>query len=408
MADVTSVLKTLEIPSEFSLAEDAKTSDITLQLRIWKDFALQGLRELQRLNLEATLLSRSTDSVSTLAQIIPFEGTSEWTSESHRTIAQELLKPLAPPDAELVSEILIQHVKPAFMTAPHPMLDTETGRKLPRTAGGSLATQDFYEHQRWKSKPWVADLVSWCIRNLASSDYERYWHLIIPPTMTMLDDLNGAWRIRGVELVSELLEHVPPELLRRTGVDRLISSSLHNVTGFLHNPETPQLIEIAVPVFIQFVKKTTAPGSSARFEELSSLLGKGIIGTVWAYASRDQATIEVSVRCLPHIFSELGIGAARYMKSIVPQLLFLIVPEEFRVIPSSSQLAALSALTALITHMPTRISGWKADILDGVCRRWVVTQETHRNNEMEAALKGVCRALEAACPELKEVGLSLF
>ena len=42
--------------------------------------------------------------------------------------------------------------------------------------------------------------------------------------MTMLDDYETKYKLRGVKLVSQLLEVSPPDLLRRTGIDSLIMS----------------------------------------------------------------------------------------------------------------------------------------------------------------------------------------
>ena len=42
--------------------------------------------------------------------------------------------------------------------------------------------------------------------------------------MTLLDDHQAHYKLRGVRLVSQLLEVAPPELLRRTGLDTLIQN----------------------------------------------------------------------------------------------------------------------------------------------------------------------------------------
>lgn len=60
--------------------------------------------------------------------------------------------------------------------------------------------------------------------NLQNTVYERLWHLIIPPVMTLLDDYEVRYKLPGVRIISEMLDRVPPELLRRTGMDGLIFS----------------------------------------------------------------------------------------------------------------------------------------------------------------------------------------
>lgn len=42
--------------------------------------------------------------------------------------------------------------------------------------------------------------------------------------MTFLDDHQGVYKLKGVELVHEMLNNIPPELLRRTGMDGLLHS----------------------------------------------------------------------------------------------------------------------------------------------------------------------------------------
>jgi hypothetical protein len=60
--------------------------------------------------------------------------------------------------------------------------------------------------------------------SIQSADWERLWHLVIPPVMTLLDDYEVVYKLRGITIISKMLKTVPPDLLRRTGVDDLIFS----------------------------------------------------------------------------------------------------------------------------------------------------------------------------------------
>jgi hypothetical protein len=40
--------------------------------------------------------------------------------------------------------------------------------------------------------------------------------------MTLLDDYDAPYKLHGINIVSEMLERVPKELLKRTGVDGLL------------------------------------------------------------------------------------------------------------------------------------------------------------------------------------------
>jgi hypothetical protein len=45
------------------------------------------------------------------------------------------------------------------------MINTETGRKLPRPAGGEDAIYPM-ENQPWKDQPETVDLLMWCVTSL--------------------------------------------------------------------------------------------------------------------------------------------------------------------------------------------------------------------------------------------------
>lgn len=147
-----------------------------------------------------------------------------------------------------------------------------------------------------------------------SSTVERLWHLIVPPIMTMLDDYQAAYKLRGIHLVSQLLVHTPPDLLRRTGVNDLIMQSLKTSLTFMQHPETPALIRAAVPAYLKLIDRTAPRDSAARFNQCCALLGESIIGNIWIYASQNADTIEATLDVLPEIVGFLSLGAARYLK----------------------------------------------------------------------------------------------
>lgn len=85
-----------------------------------------------------------------------------------------------------------------------------------------MAMQDYYEGQIWKKHPGAGNLVRWCVGNIKSEEYESLWYLVVPPAMTLLDDYEAEYKLRGIVIVGEMLERVPGELLKRTGVDGLL------------------------------------------------------------------------------------------------------------------------------------------------------------------------------------------
>jgi Tti2 family len=151
---------------------------------------------------------------------------------------------LPSPTIEVVERVLSQHIKPWFSKTPHSLVNPISGRRLRRAAGGPSAAMDMYEDQEWKTAPAIASLLLWCIQQLKvyvtflgrwyphtdlrllikPEDYENVWHLIVPPTMILIDDYESYYKLKGLNVISELLKHVPPETLKRTGVDGLLIS----------------------------------------------------------------------------------------------------------------------------------------------------------------------------------------
>jgi len=54
------------------------------------------------------------------------------------------------------------------------MINTETGRKLPRPAGGEDAIYPISEHQPWKDQPGIVDLLVWCVISLHVCPYDGF------------------------------------------------------------------------------------------------------------------------------------------------------------------------------------------------------------------------------------------
>jgi hypothetical protein len=82
----------------------------------------------------------------------------------------------------------------------------------------------------------------------------------------------------------------------------------------LQNPETPGLLHAAIPALLSLILLTTSPNSAQRFDQLCGLLGDGIIGGIWLYASDNLGALLASLDALPSVVRSLGIGSVRYLK----------------------------------------------------------------------------------------------
>ncbi|KAJ6627433.1 hypothetical protein B0H10DRAFT_1994498 [Mycena sp. CBHHK59/15] len=371
----------------------------------WKYDAQRILGELQALvqqQQSSLSLKEQGDIISTTSV---FDGDGPWITSDSRSLANDILHNFSDPPQSLVVQILENNVKPLFRSNPHPSLNLETGRKLARPAGGPMASQDFYDSQTWKDYPGSSNIVLWCLRNMPSNAYEGLWHLVIPPIMALLDDYEARYKLLGINLTSVMLERVPSTVLKRTGVDSLLRSSLNRSLAHLGSPETPSLLRGAISTSLSLILLVTTVGSADRFDQLCGLLGDGIIGSIWPYSSDRLDALLASIEALPPVVEILGVGCARYLKVLIAQLVHPLAPTEYEKTSVALQTSSLRALAAVIDACSERMSHWKGTILNGVARCWVTNLDSSPDSFPEGLkqeLRHVCFRLAAACPSVRQ------
>ncbi|KAI0034408.1 hypothetical protein K488DRAFT_84026 [Vararia minispora EC-137] len=394
-----SLLESIRIPPEYARYQEIGDPLILDSLMTWKAQTLDRLHSLR----EALHNEKLTDTK--LAQAIflvtPFLSENKWSSDAASTIVREILE-YFDVRISLLEVILTSKIKPAFQATNHPMLNSQTGRALNRPVGGSMAAHDMYEGQVWKSYLGIEEVLIWCLERIPTDAYDRLWYLVVPPTMTLLDDYEMRYKVAGTRAVDAVLRTAPPDLLLRTGVADLFFTSLKRALTLLHSPDTPALLRAAALVAVELVSRTSPVGSEERFNRLCELLGDGIIGSVWVYAYRDPNTIEASVDVLPPLFEALGIGVSRYLKAIIPQLTHPLRPSFDRPPHTSLQLASLSALQIVVRVCAPRMYRWKGAVLESIATRWVMLADSgcddRQANQLRGAMRSVCIELLRAVP----------
>ncbi|KAK0498934.1 hypothetical protein EDD18DRAFT_1460945 [Armillaria luteobubalina] len=399
------LLSSFWIPQEFSCHEKLDDAEVVQKLERWKNDASQVLLELK------TLLNQHNENISledqadVVVSVAPFDSEDPWVAPDVREISIDILHGFPEPDVHLLKRILMHDVKPLFLSTPHPSLNLSTCCKLPHLAGGPMASQDYFEEQTWKEHPMTVSLVLFVIKNIRSEDYEDLWHPVIPSVMSLLNDYEARYKIKGVRIVSEMLHIVPKMLLKCTGVDGLLLVSLNKCLGHLKDPESPKLLQATISATLLLILLTTKHGMAQRFDQLCALLGDGIIGTVWIYASDSFEVILAMVEVLPPLMKALDIGIACYLKALIPQLVHPLYPNSVRPTPVVLQKHLLIALVTVINECSPRIGRWKGTILDGVGRCWVALQDVDpsRNDdgeELKELLRRTCRELINVCPSV--------
>jgi len=156
------------------------------------------------------------------------------------------------------------------------------------------------------------------------------------------------------------------------------------------------------------IERTTQPGSEQRFNQLCALLGDGVIGSVWMYSSEDADAVEASVDVLPILVRALGIGATRYLKALILQLMHPLHPVPYKKPRITLQLSSLRTLETVVQECSPRIEDWKGTIVEGVAKCWVALLEGERTDESEfqvltLRVRAVCTGLWEVAPSVRKV-----
>ncbi len=182
-------------------------------------------------------------------------------------------------------------------------------------------------------------------------------NFILPPLLTLLDDYEPMFRLRGMRCLEGFLNKVGKGLIVRMGIGNLflqvsialeityptpddrkdvdikltftvyplplfplglgsIQSIQHSIS--LHpSPPSPSLLPIALPLLLtHLLPKITSPTSSERAEIIAEAVEKGLING-WNYAPTGKAG-EEGLRAVAEgvevICQEVGMGVVRWLK----------------------------------------------------------------------------------------------
>ncbi|KAG8977881.1 hypothetical protein FRC05_000409 [Tulasnella sp. 425] len=386
---VAETLKSLHIDDE-----PANLSEVDIQQGIrmkdalgrWQSESFATLEVIRRRLLSDDPPTSPPEIAEVIAAVARFDGEDEFILPDLKAISQDILSRISPlPEMtrrETVSLVLSTHIKPLFLPTQHPMINQETGRKLHVQEGSRVAYPEFNDDQVWKTAGrgcW--NTLRWTVSQLQRDDFEKLWPLLIPPLMTLLDDYQTIFRIKGIQVLHGLLEQVDGNLLKRTGIASLFSNSLLNSINRSTDPEIALILPLASRTLQMLIALTTEVGSRERFDQLCECLSTGIIGGVWIFAGENLEAMEASIETLLPLVEALDIGCCRYLKALVPQLAEVLAPKPFR--PHSIRLINLSAgcLVRVITVCKPRIHAWKDVILDALLRSWVWAKEDAKTEE---------------------------
>lgn len=189
--------------------------------------------------------------------------------------------------AELIHHFLQLTIRPLFSKTQVNHSDTITAqgrkKKVPAVAPRKHENlEDERVTRPWKS-PKNSDslsILTWCIGHLTPSTTEKEWPILIPPLLTLLDDMETRYRALGATLLTRLIKTTPPSFLKRTGLGDVFASalspSLHHLPTLTPEAESITMLSTAYPAMFGLTAIQN-PSPKLRKEALMRILHENLL-----------------------------------------------------------------------------------------------------------------------------------
>ncbi|CAO2654688.1 Nn.00g114210.m01.CDS01 [Neocucurbitaria sp. VM-36] len=307
---------------------------------------------------------------------------------------------------------------------------------IPRFFPQNKSSSNILEASR-QSAPWkdtgnqyVLDLLKWSINAMGTTSIEAKWHLLAPPILKMIDDIDVGYKAKGCHLLGLLIERLrrpsgedsstqkpasardPANVLQRNGYHSVFADALFPL--FTHIPSlTPErdsviLLKEVFPALTSLalllpmgIDKTGSrqPHSSksdTRNHFLDKILRDGTLSPL-AHFSTPSAYPELATIILTHlslILDHMGIESVKHVANLVP-LLSAVLQEPFALSHKRLLLASLTALQSVMANAWPRVGGYRGEMMMGLCLCW--------GRCVEERKKGVNQELEDVMKQIKEM-----
>lgn len=283
----------------------------------------------------------------------------------------------------LIRDLLLDHVKPLFVKSRNPVL-TDQARKAVSPLPRPNAPSDFESANKpWKfQSPHIVTIFQWILSELNSSLVEAHWPLIIPPLLTILDDVSIIYKIKGCELLILLLKVAPSDLLERSGLGEIFHNTLMPYLLYLPSltpeEESIPLLDAAYTALIALTaaRYGTYETTTSRIKALDAIFRYGILKG-HAHAGENVRIASLLMRKSTDLVHTMGIHCVKHLKDLLPLISAALTAPFATVYPPLLE-AALQTLRAIIVNGWPRVAFHRGEILEGLVICWckVKNEET--------------------------------
>jgi hypothetical protein len=146
-----------------------------------------------------------------------------------------------------------------------------------------------------------------------------YWHLFIPPLLTLLDDPSTIARVRGLHILREILDRIPPKVLQQAGLGEVFENAVMPTLLFLPTltpvEESLSLLTSAYLALFSLgdVRYRSKNEQSDKFKFLDRIMRQGVLQG-FIHSGETVRIAELLFKEIITLFNSMGIHAVKYLK----------------------------------------------------------------------------------------------
>ncbi|KAH8728667.1 hypothetical protein GQ44DRAFT_724120 [Phaeosphaeriaceae sp. PMI808] len=249
----------------------------------------------------------------------------------------------------------------------------------------------------WKDPgaQYLFDLLEWTIGALSQKEMEGKWHLLVPPILKMVDDIDAIWKAKGCHFLGVLFERLyqsstgdipsskatnrqgPWGFLERTGYHNVFSEALFPLFSYIPSltpePEAVPLFKEVLPALTTLALLHPIENSKGNTRErfLDKIVREGILSKLAQFPTPstypELATVMMSH--LQTLVRHMGINSVKHLPKTMA-VLSAMLQEPFTISHKALTLSTLKALQAVTLNGWPRIAGHRGTMMMGLALCW--------------------------------------
>ncbi|CAG8734624.1 1430_t:CDS:2, partial [Funneliformis caledonium] len=194
-----------------------------------------------------------------------------------------------------VPKILEKYVKPTFIKYPVNVDQRRNGKSKRNTVDFDSANES------WRGE---------------NSEIEKTIGLIIPPTLSLIDDYNVDFKTRGVSILDHLLKKLKPNIIHQTGLGDVFHEALSKCLTYQSETSHVSLLRQSFSAIISLISLTERTNSETRYIKYEQILSNNVVkGFIF---SGDKIVIRIILlQQIPKLAEELGIVTVKYLQELI-------------------------------------------------------------------------------------------